>query len=766
MNAYSKWFEVLRVGGNYNTMHYFAGTGGDTFDINFAGGYLDKAHVKAISDDGGIELSLTFITKSRVKLSRPIAKGYTVLIFRDTPKVVPLALFRDGAVMNSVNLDRNAKQAVFVAAEMLDRFDVFGSSIENSVDQISEALEIAARAENMANAASETADSAKSDAKTALDMYTLINDSVRKYSGTLVGDGSGTAIPALEDSDLNKQAQAILNRFEELGGPKGFGVVGGISSDVVVKVPSMFSTLQGAFNHLHSTYKQSTSTRKIILIESGHSPMSGIVCKYGDFSNIWIRSEDAVVNIPKLFTGGPNYLTYSNSLIHVEFAAGPVLDCLFNAQDNVGCGYLLGVGSSGNIRPGKGVRYVSQVGLLVSDGSRAIADGAIFDYAVEQGMHVTAFGDVTAAYADFGNCRGGEGSSCASVVRNSRAYLRYAKMNGSLNGYGLRTSSESTVDAYEAEFKGNYRGAMRTTKSHISAPGAVVQKGIDGACLMTNGGSVFIDRMVDETGAAVDISFFPLNSAFNVWNSYGAVFQTSSSVQAFSETGDLKSNLHDWGKGLLFGRVSGSATNEYSGRQSGDSIIKFPGSDTPALMAISRFGVGRAHIAAWDSGSGGYKQWNQLMTQLEPRAGASITLAADNAYDFGTAAFRGRIGYFAQGVQTTSDARLKSDVRPLTPSELRASSAIAKTIGVFTWLAESSDRLHVGTTVQAVIKCLEDEGLDPMQYGFVCHDSWEASEGDGFTEPREAGDIYSLRDHELYKFLVRGLEQRISNLEG
>ncbi|AWH15403.1 putative tail fiber protein [Aeromonas phage 25AhydR2PP] len=150
MNVYSQWFDVLRVGNHYNTMQYFAGTGGDTFEINFSGGYLDKSHVKALADDEGPELTLTFITKSRIKLSRPIMPGSNVLIFRDTPKVVPLAMFSDGAIINSINLDRNAKQAVFVAAEMLDRFDTFGSSLETSVSQVSEALSVANEALNKA----------------------------------------------------------------------------------------------------------------------------------------------------------------------------------------------------------------------------------------------------------------------------------------------------------------------------------------------------------------------------------------------------------------------------------------------------------------------------------------------------------------------------------------------------------------------------------------------------------------------------------------
>uniref|UniRef100_A0AB74UJF7 Tail protein n=1 Tax=Aeromonas phage vB_AdhaP_MF TaxID=3367373 RepID=A0AB74UJF7_9CAUD len=167
MNVYSQWFSALRVGQNYNTMHYYAGTGSDSFDINFAGGYIDKSHVRAVIDDEGQPVTLTFVTPARVRLSRPVPVGNHVLIFRDTPKVLPLAMYSDGALLNASNMDRNAKQAVFVAAEMLDRFDTFGSSLETSVSQVSEALAVSAAALENSKVAIGTAEAAKALAESA-----------------------------------------------------------------------------------------------------------------------------------------------------------------------------------------------------------------------------------------------------------------------------------------------------------------------------------------------------------------------------------------------------------------------------------------------------------------------------------------------------------------------------------------------------------------------------------------------------------------------
>ena len=214
-------------------------------------------------------------------------------------------------------------------------------------------------------------------------------------------------------------------------------------------------------------------------------------------------------------------------------------------------------------------------------------------------------------------------------------------------------------------------------------------------------------------------------------------------------------------------------------------------------------GVGESYLSIASDGSGScglninnpsgnrYIRWNEASAYWSfDGAGFGVRMypstfrpTTDNTMDFGISAFRYKIGYFAQGTQTTSDARLKSEVRPMTDAELSAGSAIAKSIGIFTWLNNESDRLHAGTTVQTVIQCMEEAGLNAFDYGFVCYDKWDDQYEDAFEESvsdtgqvtqvttgekilvREAGDLYSLRDHELYKFLVRAQEDRLEKIE-
>lgn len=177
----SEWFMEPSVRANYRTMVYYPGTGQDTFDINFEGGYINKSDVKAfmVKDDtrDRVNLNITFIggSTSRVKVSQVVPKGWTVCIFRDTPKAKPLAQFTDGAIINERNLDRNAQQAMFAVSEMVDRFDSTVDSVDAALKEVYEAnkkseqaIKTANEAKVIAQGAVQTANSAVSKADQAI----------------------------------------------------------------------------------------------------------------------------------------------------------------------------------------------------------------------------------------------------------------------------------------------------------------------------------------------------------------------------------------------------------------------------------------------------------------------------------------------------------------------------------------------------------------------------------------------------------------------
>lgn len=139
------WIDAVRTEPDYRTMQEFKGDGvTDTFEVNFTGGYLNVAHVKGESLDtvNGVRtiLDLEMVGRNTFKVRPVPGDGHTVTLYRDTPKNVPLLSFVDGAMITAPNLDRNAKQAIFAVAEMLDRFGIAYKQVE-----LAEMYSIAAR---------------------------------------------------------------------------------------------------------------------------------------------------------------------------------------------------------------------------------------------------------------------------------------------------------------------------------------------------------------------------------------------------------------------------------------------------------------------------------------------------------------------------------------------------------------------------------------------------------------------------------------------
>ena len=193
----------------------------------------------------------------------------------------------------------------------------------------------------------------------------------------------------------------------------------------------------------------------------------------------------------------------------------------------------------------------------------------------------------------------------------------------------------------------------------------------------------------------------------------------------------------------------------------------------------------------------------------------------DNVNSMGNASQRWSEVFAGTATINSSDARIKTVVSPLTTDELNAAVQLSKEIGTFKFLESvalkgSAARKHIGLTVQRAIQIMEDNNLDPFAYGFICYNSWDqksvvhpASDGiiigedvayeeipetseevDGemivtpaytkkivteiksdptpeWTEvTQEAGNTYGFRTSELMLFIARGIDYRLSLLEG
>lgn len=195
---------------------------------------------------------------------------------------------------------------------------------------------------------------------------------------------------------------------------------------------------------------------------------------------------------------------------------------------------------------------------------------------------------------------------------------------------------------------------------------------------------------------------------------------------------------------------------------------------------------------------------NLAGTDIVKASAASFRPETDNVTDLGEASLRWEEVFAGIGSINTSDARMKTKVRRMTDDELNASKQLSKEIGIFQFLESidkkgSSAREHIGMTVQRAIEIMENNGLEPFNYGFICYDEWDEilaipdlymNAGDIIEEEivdkqgnitketviadgteliqqgisgREAGNLYSFRPDQLDRFMIRGLEQRLSD---
>lgn len=157
--------------------------------------------------------------------------------------------------------------------------------------------------------------------------------------------------------------------------------------------------------------------------------------------------------------------------------------------------------------------------------------------------------------------------------------------------------------------------------------------------------------------------------------------------------------------------------------------------------------------------------------RIEPNG--AVRPGGDNNQSLGTSAQRWSVVFSATGSINTSDSRLKTGFRSLSDDEIEAAGEIAKSIGIYKWISsidEKSDsaRAHVGVYAQVIIEIMKSHGLNPFDYGFICHDTWGAidsivdEESGKITSPSvPEGDRYGIRYDQLSMFIIAAISKRI-----
>ena len=212
------WLNASGQDGLRNSMLVAPGDGSTAmFSINFAGGYISKDNVKAYTFNPATgvtaEVPITagmWTGPNQITLPAPVPVGQYIVIYRDTPKGQPLVNFSTGAILNEPNLDLLAEQAVYIAAEMADRFDLLNDGSSLAIINSASALNTANTALAKSGTAIETADGATVTANAATGTANAAK-ATADASKLTADDAKQTA-----DGIDTKATQALTNSTEAL----------------------------------------------------------------------------------------------------------------------------------------------------------------------------------------------------------------------------------------------------------------------------------------------------------------------------------------------------------------------------------------------------------------------------------------------------------------------------------------------------------------------------------------------------------------------
>lgn len=198
------------------------------WEINFASGYLSKAHVRAftVSNTGVVQelYPLTFIGPNTVQIIPAVPATSSLTIYRDTPKNAALVDYTDGSIINEPNLDTTARQSVFVSAEVSDRLAGVNTVAEKASTDSTTALATAnaataaaATATASAASATATANAAASTALTASQRADSARATASSFDARLVAAelNSGNALTVANGIDA-KATLALTRSYAAL----------------------------------------------------------------------------------------------------------------------------------------------------------------------------------------------------------------------------------------------------------------------------------------------------------------------------------------------------------------------------------------------------------------------------------------------------------------------------------------------------------------------------------------------------------------------
>jgi len=189
--------------------HWLADGTQTVWNFEFSDGYINRSHVRAyystpaavpgdppVRTDLVIDPNTSFVGDFQLLITPAVADGDTLVIYRATPRDMPLVDFQDGGGVTELNLDTTARQAVFLAQEAADFVGV--STTADLQDLANTAITAAGSAAASAVNAAAAASSADADAAYAESKATQAESAATAAAGSAANASSAatTAVNA------------------------------------------------------------------------------------------------------------------------------------------------------------------------------------------------------------------------------------------------------------------------------------------------------------------------------------------------------------------------------------------------------------------------------------------------------------------------------------------------------------------------------------------------------------------------------------------
>lgn len=389
-----------------------------------------------------------FISPTMIEILTPQV-GYDVIRIQRQTDTELVVGFRDGSVLTAKDLTNAELQAIHISEEGRDQ----------TVDL---AKEYADSALNSANSAEAAKIRTEQVMRLGLYGYVLLEDFQKGNTLSIPNHAlkwsrpDGTGEYYRWDGPLDTPKVVPPGSTPASTGGVGAGAWlsvgdGSLRTDLIkpnvtetVRVPSQYATLQQAISYLLSGRINVIGYSAEIIIDSGHSPASGISLTQEDASCITLKSDDAVVTLSPLYPVTKNF---------IEVTAGgkaPKLGCLVDANARCNNGYLVDNASWGYVLAGCGVINTLGSGLVVRYASTCYANSTKFTGAAKGGGQTSGIlawaASISAELADV------SGSAHYGAQSAHGGYLSFRQGNASNCGrYGLRATDSGFIDADTAK---------------------------------------------------------------------------------------------------------------------------------------------------------------------------------------------------------------------------------------------------------------------------------------------------------------------------